>query len=72
MSRGSRSGHELAVTFKAETDNAVLIYDHATDTEHWIPLSQVEQMHRPAGDFPKDGTIIISDWIARKTGLLGE
>lgn len=66
-----KAGWELSVTFKMETDSAVKIFDHASQTEHWIPLSQVEEMHRPSGSFPKDGTIVISDWIARKTGLIG-
>lgn len=65
-----KSGVELAVTFKAETTNAVLIYDHASEEEIWIPLSQVEEMHRPQGRFPKDGTIVITDWIARQKGLV--
>lgn len=62
--------YEIAVTFLRETDSAVLIHDPASDEEIWIPLSQVEEMHRPQGSFPKSGTIIMSDWIARQKGLL--
>lgn len=62
--------YEIACTFLAETDNAVLIHDPASDEEIWIPLSQVEEMHHPKGDFPKDGTIVMSEWIARQKGLL--
>lgn len=63
-----KSGHEFAVTFKAETDAAILIYDHASEEEVWIPLSQVEEIHRNRKT--GEGTIVISDWIARKTGLI--
>lgn len=49
-----------------ETDNAVLIVDDDTDEEIWFPLSQVESMH-----FDRDGngSIVVSDWIARQKGL---
>ena len=58
---------EFACTFKNETDNAVLVYDHASDEEIWIPLSQVEAMHR---NQKGEGTIVVTDWIARQKGLL--
>lgn len=61
---------ELAVRFITESGNAVKLYDFATETEHWIPLSQVEEMHKPVGAFPKDGTIIMTDWIAKQKGLV--
>ena len=38
-----------------------------TDEELWLPLSQVDSMHFDQND---DGTIVITDWIARKKGLL--
>lgn len=58
---------ELACTFRHETDDAVLVYDHATDEEIWFPLSQVEEMHR---DRNGNGSIVVTDWIARQKGLL--
>ena len=58
---------EIACEFKHETDNAILIIDPATGEEIWIPLSQVEEIHR---DKTGHGTIIMSAWIARKKGLL--
>ncbi len=58
---------ELACSKKHETDNAVLIYDPATDEDIWIPLSQVEEMHF---DKNGNGTIVMSEWIARKKGLI--
>ena len=58
---------ELACTFRHETDDAVLVYDQATDEEIWFPLSQVEEMHR---DRNGNGSIVVTDWIARQKGLL--
>ena len=58
---------EFACTFLAETAAAVKLTDHASGEELWIPLSQVEEMHRG-----KDGTgtIIVSAWIAKQKGLI--
>ena len=58
---------KFSVRIKAETTNAILIYDFASESEVWIPLSQVDEIHRL-----KDGTatIVISDWIARVKGLV--
>ena len=58
---------ELACHFIAETDNAILICDPASDEEIWIPLSQVEEIHRDKGG--ETGRIIMTEWIARKKGL---
>jgi hypothetical protein len=58
---------EIACTRVRETDNAVLIHDHASDSDIWIPLSQVDSMHF---DRAESGTICISDWIARQKGLV--
>lgn len=57
---------EMACVFITETDSAVLIEDPASDTQHWIPLSQVEEMHRNPDH---TGTIVMSQWIAGKKGL---
>ena len=62
--------HEIACIFKASSDNAVVIYDPATDEYLCIPLSQVEEMHGRKKDGTGEGTIVMSDWIARKKGLL--
>lgn len=64
---------ELACLFRAETDSACLIVDPASGEEIWIPLSQVEERHGQrdaSGRFYGEGTIKMSDWIARKKGLL--
>lgn len=58
--------YELSCKFKRETDNAVLVYDYATEEEIWFPLSQVDSMHRDKNDV---GTIVVTDWIAREKGL---
>lgn len=49
---------------KYETDNAVLIEIDGEDV--WIPLSQVESMHF---DSRSNGSIVVSDWIAKQKGL---
>jgi hypothetical protein len=59
--------YEFACTFRHETDSAVLVYDHATEEELWLPLSQVESMHK---DKSGKGSIVISDWIAKQKGLI--
>lgn len=64
--------YELACSFKAETEKAVLIVDHASGEEMWIPLSQVKEMHKqPSKDANGTlGTIVITAWIAKKKGLM--
>lgn len=63
----STETYTLACSFKAETDRAVLIVDHASGEELWIPLSQVSEMHRDAG---AEGQITMTAWIAKKKGLI--
>lgn len=48
----------------AETDSAIKVYDG--ENEHWIPLSQIEEMHF---NRKGEGTMVVSDWIAEKKGL---
>ena len=66
MARGDPT-FELACQRKTESDSAVLVYDFVKDEQYWIPLSQVEEMH-----FDKDGNgrIVMTEWIAKKKGLL--
>lgn len=58
---------EFACTFLGETDAAVKVYDHASEEEIWLPLSQVDSMHKG-----KDGvgTIVVTAWIAKQKGLM--
>ncbi|MDE2107418.1 MAG: hypothetical protein KGL39_60035 [Patescibacteria group bacterium] len=58
--------YEMSCIFITETDNAVLIEDPVTGDEHWIPLSQVDRMDK---DKNKHGTIVMTEWIAKKKGL---
>lgn len=60
---------ELSCTFRRESDNAVLVYDHATDEEIWFPFSQIESMHGRKPDGTGEGSIVVTDWIARQKGL---
>ena len=56
---------EVNCTFLRETDAAVLI--EVDGDEHWIPLSQVESMHKSSDG---DGCILVSHWIADQKGLI--
>jgi hypothetical protein len=58
--------YEFACTFRRETDAAVLVFDHASGEEIWLPLSHVESMHKDKND---NGSIVVSDWIAKQKGL---
>lgn len=57
----------ITCKFKRETDNAVLVHDYASDEDIWFPLSQVESLHK---DKNGDGSIVVTDWIAKQKGLL--
>lgn len=59
----------FSCTIKHETDNALLVYDDASEEELWIPLSQVEAIHNRDR---KTGVaeLEVSEWIAKKKGLL--
>ena len=62
-----RECYELACSFQGETAKAVKILDYATGEELWIPISQVEEMHRrPDGT----GVIVMTAWIAKQKGLI--
>lgn len=54
---------EIECRFLRETDNAVLI--EVEGEEHWIPLSQVSEMHKG-----KAGKIVMTQWIANQKGLI--
>lgn len=60
--------YELSCEFVHETDNAILIKDPTNESEHWIPLSQVDEIHRDKKT--NFGTIVMSDWIAKQKGLI--
>lgn len=61
----------LACVFLHQTDEAVYILDSVTGEKLWIPLSQVEDMHKTHMDVDKEaGTIVMTAWIAKKKGLI--
>lgn len=65
---------ELAVIFKGvETDAAFLIIDPASGEEMWIPFSQTSgraAKKNAAGKLEGEGTMTITEWMARKKGLV--
>ena len=61
---------KMECTFLHETEAAVRICDAATGEVFWIPLSQVDEMHGKQKDGTGEGSIVMSDWIARQKGLL--
>lgn len=61
---------EMACIFTGvSTDAAVQIIDPSTAEQLWIPLSQVSEMHGRKGGQRTEGSIVMSDWIARTKGL---
>lgn len=58
---------EASFKFIHETDNAILVYDYASEENIWIPLSQVHEIHR---EDKETVTIVMTAWIARQKGLL--
>lgn len=59
----------LEVKFLGDSPKAVLIVDKETGEELWLPLSQIHEMHRPKGGIG-EGSIVMSEWIARQKGLV--
>lgn len=59
--------YSLACHLVRETTAAILIKDPATDEQHWIPLSQIEEIHRDANGHT--GTVVMTEWIASQKGL---
>lgn len=55
---------EIKCRFIRETEAAVLI--KVDGDEHWIPLSQVSEMHK-VGD---DGRIVVAQWVASQKGFI--
>ena len=49
-----------------ETDNAILVRTDEGD-EVWLPLSQVDQIRRPAKGAD---TVVMTAWIAKMKGLI--
>ena len=62
---------QLDCLFLAESEKAVLIVDPKTGERIWIPLSQIDEMHkRPPVEGKIKGRIVMTAWIAMQKGLL--
>lgn len=61
--------YEASLEFLVESEKAILVLDHATGEEFWIPLSQVHSIH---GEKVRGNTVTVrmSAWIAKKKGLI--
>lgn len=57
---------ELSSKVLKETDKAILVHFSVVDKTHWIPLSQVSEIHND----PETPTVVIASWIAAKKGLI--
>lgn len=65
----NKNQFELACEFRHETENALLIYDFASEEEHWLPLSAVDAIH---GSKTRGAqiSVVMEEWIARKRGFI--
>jgi hypothetical protein len=61
---------EFECTKKCESEEAVQVVVEETGELIWVPLSQIEEMHFHART--GEGKMTVTDWIARKKGLLSE
>jgi hypothetical protein len=59
--------YEFACEFLRETDKAILVKEPVSEEEIWIPLSQVDEIHRDKGG--RTGSLVVTDWIASQKGL---
>lgn len=57
--------HKIECNIVRETDAAILVTAIETGEQIWIPLSQVEEIHRT-----RPATIVITRWIAEQKGLI--
>ena len=65
---GRQATFEMACIFVGpETEGAILVEDPVTNIQHWIPFSQVEEIHREGKT--NLGTIVMTEWVAKKKGL---
>lgn len=65
-----RQTFSLACIVCRQTENACLIEDPASGDKHWIPFSQVEEIHWDKGQGPLGSAVVVmTEWIARQKGL---
>jgi len=68
MSHREAEKVEVSVTFKRETERAVLVHDG--DKDVWLPKSQIEI---EGGEWPKEGEacdVLVAEWLAKNKGLI--
>lgn len=56
----------IECTVLIETEKAIKVRDHDSGEELWLPLSQVDEIHR---DRDGKGSVKMTDWIAIEKGL---
>lgn len=64
MRRRDNTTVELRGTVGHETEKALRFTPDGSDEAVWLPLSQVEQIHR------QEGRVVVSEWIAVEKGLI--
>jgi len=70
MSRDEPTYTMACIFMPYETGLAVQLIDPASGEQLWIPYSQVHEMHgRKIGE-RTEGTIVMTEWIAKQKGLL--
>lgn len=78
MSEYEQDTHEFPVTVRIVTEKAILCQfpdDAGKSMEHWIPRSQLREgteldLATWTSEHNVEGTIVISDWMAKQKGLL--
>ena len=68
MSHREAEKVEVSVTFKRETERAVLVHDG--DKDVWLPKSQIEI---EGGEWPEEGEacdVLVAEWLAKDKGLI--
>lgn len=68
-SSDNKEAFEMECEFRHQTDNAILIYDHASQDEHWIPFSAVQEIHG-AKTRGANIRLVMDKWIAYKRGFI--
>lgn len=58
---------QISCHIRHETDDAILLYDDASEQAVWIPLSQVDEIHRQKDNV---AVVVMRRWIAAEKGLL--
>lgn len=52
---------------RSESELALKIFDPVTEFDGWIPLSQIHEMHF---NMRGEGSIVMSEWIAKQKGFI--